>query len=283
MKYVITLTILVLLVTPALADQVKIKNYRSARDTHFYKKLYKKGGRTLYCNKPFKTKEGLNVEHVYPASWMKDTAGCTGQKREECRKTSDRFNKMEADLHNLFPALARINKDRNNYTFSIIGLDINEPDYGNCDFEIDNIERKAEPRPGARGEIARAIFYMHSEYALPIEPSLFQLLITWNEDDEVSAEEVRRNSVIEKIQGTRNKFIDDPSSVAKLILAEDDSPTDEHWEECRIKGNISQKGRIYHLPGMRYYAQTKINKSIGEMWFCSEEEAKKAGWRRASQ
>ena len=53
---------------------------------------------------------------------------------------------------------------------------------------------------------------------------------------------------------------------------------------CRIKGNISRKGkRIYHLPGGRYYAATKINEGKGERWFCSEREAKDAGWRRSSQ
>ena len=34
---------------------------------------------------------------------------------------------------------------------------------------------------------------------------------------------------------------------------------------CRIKGNINRDGeRIYHVPGSRYYEQTRINKSKGE-------------------
>ena len=49
---------------------------------------------------------------------------------------------------------------------------------------------------------------------------------------------------------------------------------------CAIKGNISRKGvRIYHLPGTAAYAQTKIDEAKGEHWFCSEDEAKAAGWR----
>ena len=284
MRCVLALVGGVAFVAVAFADQTKIPNYRSARDTHFYKKVYKDGGRTLYCNERFETKAGLNVEHVYPASWMKDTAGCSGQTREECRRTSDRFNRMEADLHNLFPALAEINGDRSNFTFSIIGADVNEADYGDCDFEIDKFEHEAEPRPAARGEIARAIFYMHSEYGLPIEPSLFKLLIGWHEADEVSAEEMRRNNVIAEIQETRNKFIDSPDSVAELVAAMSTSaPNDDNWEECRIKGNISRSGKIYHMPGMRHYAWTKIETSKGEKWFCSEEEAEAAGWRRANQ
>lgn len=50
---------------------------------------------------------------------------------------------------------------------------------------------------------------------------------------------------------------------------------------CPIKGNISDKGRVYHLPGSRSYAATRINTARGERWFCSEVEAVAAGWRRA--
>jgi len=49
--------------------------------------------------------------------------------------------------------------------------------------------------------------------------------------------------------------------------------------ECRIKGNISGNGRIYHVPGSLSYDRTKIDESKGERWFCSEEEARTAGWR----
>lgn len=50
---------------------------------------------------------------------------------------------------------------------------------------------------------------------------------------------------------------------------------------CVIKGNISGSGRIYHMPGQEHYARTRINTASGERWFCSEEEARAAGWRRA--
>jgi hypothetical protein len=48
---------------------------------------------------------------------------------------------------------------------------------------------------------------------------------------------------------------------------------------CRIKGNISQSGRIYHIPGSAWYDRTEIDESKGERWFCTEEEARTAGWR----
>lgn len=51
--------------------------------------------------------------------------------------------------------------------------------------------------------------------------------------------------------------------------------------ECSIKGNISKNGHIYHLSGSPDYAATRINPSRGERWFCSEAEARAAGWRPA--
>jgi endonuclease YncB( thermonuclease family) len=49
--------------------------------------------------------------------------------------------------------------------------------------------------------------------------------------------------------------------------------------KCLIKGNISENGRIYHVPGGRYYQRTQIDETKGERWFCTEEEARAAGWR----
>jgi endonuclease YncB( thermonuclease family) len=55
-------------------------------------------------------------------------------------------------------------------------------------------------------------------------------------------------------------------------------------EGCDIKGNINGKDqRIYHMPGGRWYDQTRIDEEKGERWFCSEQEAQSAGWRRSGQ
>lgn len=54
---------------------------------------------------------------------------------------------------------------------------------------------------------------------------------------------------------------------------------------CSIKGNISVSTgeRIYHVPGQEHYDETVITASKGERWFCSEDEARAAGWRRAKR
>jgi endonuclease YncB( thermonuclease family) len=49
---------------------------------------------------------------------------------------------------------------------------------------------------------------------------------------------------------------------------------------CRIKGNINDRGeRIYHVPGTGSYADTRIDQGRGERWFCSTDDAERAGWR----
>ena len=92
--------------------------------------------------------------------------------------------------------------------------------FENCDFEIgiaaSDGKTIIEPRPKARGEIARAIFYMHQEYGLPVKPALGQLLKQWNQDDPQSWDEKRRNKKIKELQGTKNPFIDDPSLADSL-------------------------------------------------------------------
>jgi hypothetical protein len=52
---------------------------------------------------------------------------------------------------------------------------------------------------------------------------------------------------------------------------------------CNIKGNISMRTgeRIYHVPGGEFYNATVINPAKGERWFCSEAEARAAGWRKS--
>lgn len=71
-------------------------------------------------------------------------------------------------------------------------------------------------------------------------------------------------------------FFDVLSSPASNNPVQQSAPT-----ECTIKGNISSSGKIYHLPGCGSYDKTVINTSAGERWFCNEEEAQAAGWRKA--
>ncbi len=53
-------------------------------------------------------------------------------------------------------------------------------------------------------------------------------------------------------------------------------------EKCTFTGTINREGeRIYHMPGQQAYGVTRSNPAKDERWFCSEVQAKAAGWRKA--
>ena len=211
--FILSIYLLYFSIGLVFSDQTAISNYDKSRSI-FWDKLYKGGGFTLYCGQKFRNSKGLNIEHVYPASWMGEHLGCGS--RKNCRKVSDRFNLMEADLHNLYPSIDKVNKLRSNFYFGIIEGEVplvlnNKNRKGKpktCDFEYDRKAKLAEPWPPARGNIARSIFYMNREYGLPISGKMVKFLKEWNLSDPPSPEEKRRNNLIEELQGTRNIFID---------------------------------------------------------------------------
>ena len=46
-----------------------------------------------------------------------------------------------------------------------------------------------------------------------------------------------------------------------------------------IKGNINRQGKkIYHIPSGKYYEQTNP-----EEWFCTEQEAVQAGFKKSGE
>lgn len=66
---------------------------------------------------------------------------------------------------------------------------------------------------------------------------------------------------------------------------------DRKWEEakraapdgCPIKGSVRGGRRLYIVPWARGYEQARVAVSRGERWFCSEAEAKQAGFKPAEQ
>lgn len=67
--------------------------------------------------------------------------------------------------------------------------------------------------------------------------------------------------------------------VARTVRPSSARPTRQEYasRRCDIKGNHSRRGEwIYHLPGTKYYGVTRA-----EEFFCSEAQARAAGYRRA--
>ena len=206
------------------------KNIYSGNETTFYcgcsfqnigKKLIPKWSSCGYSPRNEYTKSGkqnsrslrIEWEHVMPAWFFGNQMECwKAGGRKECKKDK-LFEKMEADLHNLVPAIGEINGDRSNFSFAPI--DGEKRVYGACDFEINFKDRVVEPREAIQGDIARIYFYMSETYNVPLTQKLQKMLKTWSKLDPVDQKEFERNSKIFRIQGNSNPFVDAKQTIKK--------------------------------------------------------------------
>ena len=156
------------------------------------KQVYHDHHKTFYCGCTFNIKKKithrngyvplknnaragrLEWEHVVPAhafgqsfkEWREGHPKCVNRKgkafkgRNCAQKVNHKFRYMQADMYNLYPAVGEVNGLRSNYSYAMIP---GEPRrFGDCDMEIE--DRKAEPPPHIRGDIARTYFYMNWAY-----------------------------------------------------------------------------------------------------------------------
>jgi deoxyribonuclease-1 len=177
----------------------------------FWRSLYPDGGWTLYCGLHFKRNRRaadgrpVDIDHLYPIAAMLRHLEC--RNRMECRERErERFGVMEADMHNLYPVWQPIITYRNGRVFG----EISGEDHRFDDCDLEWRRGVLEPRPLARGNIARAILYMQERYGLPLDPAEREVLVRWNLEDPPSRQELNRNDLIERLQGNRNPYIDDP-------------------------------------------------------------------------
>jgi deoxyribonuclease-1 len=112
---------------------------------------------------------------------------------------------MEADLHNLFPAIGEINRHRKNYEFGPIPGELRQ--YGDCDMEISVGDRIAEPPESARGRIARAYLYMETAYGIGLTGKERKLYLGWHRSYPPDHEERVRSDFIKDLQGNDNPFV----------------------------------------------------------------------------
>jgi deoxyribonuclease-1 len=83
-----------------------------------------------------------------------------------CQPVDRAFRRIEADLHNLTPAVGELNGDRSNLPYGIVA---GEPRlYGACNFEIGGKARVTEPREEVRGDAARIWLYMADSYKIKL-------------------------------------------------------------------------------------------------------------------
>ena len=149
----------------------------------------------------------IEWEHVVPA-WQFGHQRQCWQKggRKNCTRNDKQFKSMEADLHNLVPAIGEVNGDRSNFRFSQWNGS-KGAFYGQCAFKVDFKGRVAEPPAQSRGAIARTYMYMNNEYKFNLSKAQRQLMEAWNKQYPVSTWECTRDERIAKIQGNHNQFV----------------------------------------------------------------------------
>lgn len=127
---------------------------------------------------PYK-KQTFNTEHVYPQSLIENTA--------------------KGDLHHLRVCDQTVNTRRSNNKF----ID------GSGSYKLEY--KSWFPGDEWKGDVARMILYLNLRYNESIKDvGSIELFLKWNTEDPVSTFEINRNNNIEKIQGNRNPFIDNP-------------------------------------------------------------------------
>ncbi|HLT64373.1 MAG TPA: endonuclease [Pseudohongiella sp.] len=210
----------------------------------------------------------IEWEHVVPASAFGQPRQCwRNGGRENCNRTDPEFNRMEANLHNLVPAVGEVNGDRSNYRFADIPGDPTQ--YGACRFEVDTRQRLAEPADAVKGQIARIYFYMYDRYQLPLSVEEQQLYLRWHQQFPVSDWELERDRRVARLMGHNNPYV---TGEKQWILT-----AQPQADGGSIRGNRNSK--IYHLPeGCPGYNQIS---DANRVLFRTEQEAREAGYRRA--
>ncbi|GAB4012122.1 MAG: hypothetical protein Fur0010_07680 [Bdellovibrio sp.] len=195
----------------------KVLGYNTARKLLFGKIHLEEGSQgyyitDVYCRKNFTQSSGvgpdripnnnqINCEHTWPQS----------------KFTKNFPNEMQkSDLHHLYPTDSRANAIRGNNEFAEVDgepVEGCEPSY----YGKNKVnEMYFEPPNEHKGNVARALFYFSVRYKIGISSQQEAYLRKWHEQDPVDAEEMERNDLIEKIQGNRNPFTDQPELVSQI-------------------------------------------------------------------
>lgn len=149
----------------------------------------------------------IEWEHIVPA-WQFGHQRLCWQNggRKNCSSHDKGFRKMEADLHNLTPAVGEVNGDRSNYNFSQWN-GIHGATYGRCEMQVDFKHRSVMPPDRAKGAIARTYLYMSERYDFRLSTQQKRLMQVWNKQYQVSPWECERDVRIAAIQGNHNPFV----------------------------------------------------------------------------
>lgn len=167
-----------------------------------------------------KRAQRVEWEHIVPAhafgqsfkEWRDGHPDCVDRKGKSFKgracagKVNVKFRYMESDLYNLVPVVGEINGLRLNYSFAMIPGKSDQ--FGRCKIKIK--DRKVEPPPDVRGDIARIYMYMHKTYPSRGIISLKnrKLFMAWDKQDPIDEWECKRCKRIKGIQKNYNPIVE---------------------------------------------------------------------------
>ncbi|MBS0290646.1 MAG: endonuclease [Proteobacteria bacterium] len=235
-RYLISL--LILLLSFNLCAQ-HAKNFTKAKQAA--RLIWNEHRETFYCQCPYdkhgvinfkkchyqpkdaRSTKRISWEHVVPVSWYGHQLACWRQplchskKRKEykgrncCKKISPSFRKMEADLHNLVPAISEVNMARENFRFGEYRIQGDEKQkyyFNHCSIILDKSNRLVEPSDEVKGMAARITLYIADKYGVDLGDRQRTMLADWNNRFKVTTWEKQRNQKIADIQGDSNYYIE---------------------------------------------------------------------------
>ena len=228
-------------------------------------------------------------EHIVPASNFGRARQCWQDGgRRNCQRSDPMFSLIEADMHNLTPAVGEINADRSNYNFNVLPGAPRQ--HGACDFKVDFKRRAAEPRDQVKGQVARTYFYMHDRYDLPMSIQQQRLFMAWDRQFPVSAWERERDRRIAQRMGHHNAFVTGgkqwifgPRNSSEGLLSGLPAHESATSAAARASASATVRGNrnssIYHLAeGCPSYERVSERNRVE---FETEDQAVAAGFRKA--
>ena len=185
----------------------------------------------------------IEWEHAVPAAafgrafveWREGDPRCVDRagrpyKGRRCARRSPAFARMEADMHNLFPAVGEVNGLRADLPVGILEPPDRAPPhrratktayrFGACATSIEG--GVLLPRPEVRGDVARAYRYMDAAYpeARILDEPHRALFVRWSEQDPPDAWEIERDRRIAERQGNANPFVSGAAAAPTRLAPE---------------------------------------------------------------
>jgi deoxyribonuclease-1 len=131
--------------------------------------------------------------------------------RKCCAKIDSKFQRLEAELYNLWPAVGAINQVRSNWRYGMVSHKTCSSkcsyNFENCPVNIDPQARVFEPPDSAKGIVARANLYMASAYDIPLSKAQQQLFTAWHKQHPPTEWECSWAASVAEIQGVENPYI----------------------------------------------------------------------------